>query len=87
MLIFARVIKLCVQAQALYLLILNIKSCWHNCFKYATQLLGESNRQIRTRTELQSTRTLRATTVKNIIVTRKTLSRARRLPMYGDIAF
>ena len=30
MLIFARVIKLCVQAQALYLL--NIKSCWHNCW-------------------------------------------------------
>ena len=32
MLIFAQVIKLCVQAQALYLPILNIKSCWHNCW-------------------------------------------------------
>ena len=37
-------------------------NCWEN--------------QIRTRTEIKSTRTLRATTVKNIIVARKTFSRA-----------
>ena len=41
MLIFAQVIKLCVQAQVLYLLILNIKSCI--TAEFATQLLGESD--------------------------------------------
>ena len=42
LLIFTRVVKLYVQAQALYLLILNIKSCWHNA-EFAIQLLGESD--------------------------------------------
>ena len=55
MLIFARFITLCVQAWALYLLILNIKACWH---KLLMLPLNRWENQIRTRTKIQSTRTL-----------------------------